>query len=98
MPDVKNARYSYGLSKIYTEYYSYHFGVQNNMNISIFRPHNVYGTDMGLKHVIPEFIMEFLNKEEKNKIQLKLVKGQLESVRAFCYVSDIIDGINLLLN
>lgn len=97
VPDVKNARYSYGLSKIYTEYYSYHFGVQNNMNISIFRPHNVYGRDMGLKHVIPEFIMEFLNKEEKNNNPVKIsVKGQLESVRAFCYVSDIIDGINLI--
>ena len=24
------------------------------------------------------------------------MKGQLESVRAFCYVSDIIDGINII--
>ncbi len=97
VPNVQNPRYSYGLSKIYSEYYSYHFGQQNNMNISIFRPHNVYGTDMGLKHVIPQFIMEFLKGEKNRDSFVNInVKGQLEAVRAFCYVDDIIEGINLI--
>ena len=96
IPDVKNPRFSYGLSKIYTEYYSYHFGLTHNMNISIFRPHNVYGPDMGLQHVIPQFIMEFLKKiNTEDEIRIE-TKGSLEAVRAFCYVDDIVRGLILL--
>lgn len=96
IPDVKNPRYSYGLSKIFTEYYAYHYGLKYEMDISIFRPHNVYGPNMGLKHVIPEFIMEFLkNSLEKNCVEIN-AKGPLNSTRAFCYVDDIVRGIELL--
>ena len=96
IPDGKNPRFSYGLSKIYTEYYSYHFGIINDMDISIFRPHNVYGPDMGLKHVIPQFIMEFLTQIHQNsKVKVK-TKGSLDAIRAFCYVDDIISGIKIL--
>lgn len=96
VPDVKNPRFSYGLSKIYTEYYSYHFGLKHNMNISIFRPHNVFGPDMGLQHVIPQFIMEFLKKINTNEGVRIETKGSLEAVRAFCYVDDIVKGLILL--
>ena len=96
IPDVKNPRFSYGLSKIFTEYYSYHFGQKNGLNISIFRPHNVFGPDMGLQHVIPQFIMEFLRKAgSAGSIQIE-TKGSLEAIRAFCYVDDIVEGIILL--
>lgn len=94
IPSYSNPRYSYALSKIYTEYYSYHFSLQNNMNTSIFRPHNVYGPDMGLQHVIPQFIMQFLQSDEEN-IDL-LTKGPVDSTRAFAYVTDIVQGIKLL--
>ena len=96
VPEVKNPRFSYGLSKIYTEYYSYHFGLKHNMNISIFRPHNVFGPDMGLQHVIPQFIMEFL-KENSSGSDIKIkTKGSLEAVRAFCYVDDIVKGLDVI--
>jgi len=96
VPEVKNPRYSYGLSKIYTEYYSYHFGLKHDMNVSIFRPHNVFGPDMGLQHVIPQFIMEFLRQIDNGTgIQIE-TKGSLEAVRAFCYVDDIVSGLTLL--
>ena len=96
VPDVKNPRFSYGLSKIYTEYYSYHFGLKHNMNVSIFRPHNVFGPDMGLQHVIPQFIMEFLKQTDREDEVLIETKGSLEAVRAFCYVDDIVRGLTLL--
>ena len=95
IPDVKNPRYSYALSKIYTEYYSYHFALLNNLNVSVFRPHNVYGPDMGLQHVIPQFIMEFLKNENQEIAKIK-TKGSLDSIRAFCYVDDIIDGLEII--
>ena len=96
IPDVKNSRFSYGLSKIYTEYYSYHFGLKHNINTSIFRPHNVYGPDMGLQHVIPQFIMEFLRQINSEKEVRIKTKGSLEAVRAFCYIDDIVSGLVLL--
>jgi len=96
VPDVKNPRFSYGLSKIYTEYYSYHFGLKHNMDVSIFRPHNVFGPDMGLQHVIPQFIMEFLKQTDLEDEVLIETKGSLEAVRAFCYVDDIVRGLTLL--
>ena len=96
IPNVENPRYSYGLSKIFTEYYSYHFGKKYNMDISVFRPHNVYGPNMGLKHVIPEFIMEFLKEKSQSACAKIHVKGNLKAVRAFCYVDDIVNGIKLI--
>ena len=95
VPSVQNPRYSYALSKIYTEYYSYQFGIINKKNISIFRPHNVYGPDMGLQHVIPQFIMEFL-KNKTQKVAEINTKGSLDAIRSFCYVDDIVDGIKIL--
>ena len=66
------------------------------MDISVFRPHNVYGPNMGLKHVIPEFIMEFLKEQSQSACAKIHVKGNLKAVRAFCYVDDIVNGIKLI--
>lgn len=96
IPDVENPRYSYALSKIVTEYYAYQFGVANNMNVAIFRPHNVYGSDMGLQHVIPQFIMQFL--KEGGKTVDIVPRGNIESRRAFCHVSDIVSGLRIIEN
>jgi nucleoside-diphosphate-sugar epimerase len=96
IPNVKNPRFSYGLSKIYTEYYSYHFGLEHDLNVSIFRPHNVFGPNMGLQHVIPQFIMEFLNQVDQSSEVVVNAKGSLDAIRAFCYVDDIVSGIQLL--
>jgi len=95
VPSVHNPRYSYALSKIYTEYYSYQFGKIHKKNISIFRPHNVYGPDMGLQHVVPQFIMEFLKNKSEDQAKID-VKGSLDAIRSFCYVDDIVAGIKLL--
>ena len=51
---------------------------------------------MGLQHVIPQFIMEFLrqiNTEDEVRIE---TKGSLEAVRAFCYIDDIVRGLILM--
>jgi len=98
VPTHTNPRYSYGLSKIFTEFYSLHYGNNNeNLSVSIFRPHNVFGEDMGYKHVIPEFILPFVKaKLEKKSTVLIETKGPIYSSRAFCYVSDIIDGIEII--
>ena len=97
VPSHKNPRYSYGLSKIFTEFYSLQYGLHRNLSVSVFRPHNVYGEDMGYKHVIPEFILPFVKSKLENKKNVSIkTKGAIDSSRAFCYVSDIIDGIEAI--
>lgn len=98
VPTHTNPRYSYGLSKIFTEFYSMHYSSKNkDISISIFRPHNVYGEDMGYKHVIPEIILQFFAAHSADKKSIEIVpKGPVNSERSFCYISDILDGIELI--
>ena len=57
IPDPYEARYSYAASKIISEQLTLAYLKSNRIkNALIFRPHNVYGPDMGNKHVIPQFI------------------------------------------
>ena len=56
VPDPLNPRYSYGGGKIISELMAIAWaqtGVLDRLTIA--RPHNVYGPDMGCGHVIPEF-------------------------------------------
>lgn len=97
VPSHTNARYSYGLSKIFSEFYSYHYNENSELSISIFRPHNVFGEDMGYKHVIPEIIIQFLNAKLSQSDAVDFIpKGNINATRAFCYVQDIIDGMLLI--
>ena len=60
LPDSLNPRYSYGGSKIITELIAFNYGLEFFRKIQVFRPHNVYGPDMGYKHVIPQFALQAL--------------------------------------
>ena len=96
IPDVFNPRFSYSAGKILTEIISI-----NNSNILkkllIFRPHNVYGPDMGFEHVIPELIFKiFKNSKNKKKVNLK-IKGSGNETRAFNYIDDFVDGFMIML-
>ena len=60
----------------------------------IFRPHNVYGPNMGYEHVIPEFIKRFKSlKRKKFKIQ-----GTGNEIRSFIYIEDFISAFDIILN
>ncbi len=55
VPDPHNPRLSYGAGKIISEVMAINFGRKYFDRVMIFRPHNVYGPDMGFEHVIPQF-------------------------------------------
>lgn len=93
IPDPLNPRYSYGLSKIFSEVYALNYKFNGNTRVKIFRPHNIYGPDMGYKHVIPEFIMNLESSKNNSSFS---PKGDISTTRAFCYVSDLIDGLKIL--
>ena len=57
VPDVLNPRYSYGAGKLISEVMAINFGRKYFDRVLIFRPHNVYGPDMGFEHVIPQFAL-----------------------------------------
>lgn len=98
IPDVSNPRYSYGGGKILGELMAINYGRNHFDRVVIFRPHNVYGPDMGYEHVIPQFVlrMKDLAKESKEKIDFP-IQGSGKETRAFVYIDDFIDGLMLVI-
>lgn len=95
IPDPLNARYSYAASKIVSELLMINVGRQSLRRAVIFRPHNVYGPDMGWEHVIPQLalrIRELARAHPAGVLRLP-VQGSGSQTRAFVYVDDAVDGI-----
>ena len=93
IPDIHNPRYSYGGGKIFSELYGVHFAKKFFKKFIIFRPHNVYGKDMGNDHVIPEFINRF--KKIGNKKNF-MIYGTGNEIRSFIHINDFINGFDKL--
>jgi nucleoside-diphosphate-sugar epimerase len=91
IPDIHNPRYSYGGGKIISELYGLYFAKKFLKKFIIFRPHNVYGYDMGNDHVIPEFINRFKKIGNKKKF---LIYGTGQEIRSFIYIEDFISGFS----
>ena len=99
VPDPLNPRYSYGSGKIISEIMAINYGRKHFDNAIIFRPHNVYGQDMGWEHVIPQFVlrMKELCKDTKGETIRFQIQGTGEETRAFVFIGDFIDGLMLVL-
>ena len=100
VPDVMNARYSYGGSKIISELLAINYGRKDFNRVMIFRPHNVYGPDMGWEHVLPQFILRAVRKIKKHpsgKIPFEIL-GNGQQTRAFIHIDDFIDGLMIMLD
>ena len=95
VPDIYNPRYSYGGGKILTELMGVHFGRKFFKKLVIFRPHNVYGPDMGNEHVIPEFIKRF--KKIKGSHRNFKIQGTGKEIRSFIFIEDFIQAFELIL-
>lgn len=86
IPSDFNPRSSYLLSKIVGEYLINY----SKLNFVIFRPHNIFGSQMGFAHVIPQLTQKIL-KHKKNKIIINNSKHK----RTFC---DVDFAIELIFN
>lgn len=91
VPDVFNPRFSYSTGKIVSEIAGINYGKKYFKRLIIFRPHNVYGKNMGSEHVIPELI----NKIEKSNFNLEII-GNGRDKRSFIYIEDFIKAFNLI--
>jgi len=95
IPDPLNPRYSYGGGKLISELMAINFGRKYFDRVLIFRPHNIYGPDMGWEHVIPQLALR-LNAAAKaqpaGKIRLEL-QGTGNETRSFCFIDDLVAGV-----
>ncbi len=103
IPDPLNPRYSYGGGKLIGELLTFNYGRDNFERTVVFRPHNVYGPDMGFEHVIPEFVVRLRRQigatETAASDSLRFeIQGTGEETRAFCEVRDFTDGLLLVLD
>ena len=98
IPDPLNPRYSYGGGKIISELLAINYGRTNFERVTIFRPHNVYGPDMGREHVIPQFLMRMkeLCKKPDDPIRFP-IQGTGEESRSFVFIDDFTDGLMTVL-
>ena len=97
VPDPLNPRYSYGGGKIISELYAINFGRRYFDKVSIVRPHNVYGPDMGWEHVIPQFAVKMSEQykfESNIDVPFKIL-GDGNQTRAFCYIDDFVNGADI---
>lgn len=94
IPDPANPRYSYGGGKIISELMAINYGRKFFERVLIFRPHNVYGPDMGWEHVIPQFAMRLKaaasGRTGKTPFTLQ---GNGSQTRSFCHVDDLVAGV-----
>jgi nucleoside-diphosphate-sugar epimerase len=109
IPDPSNPRFSYGASKAMAEVmcFSYARAFERTM---VFRPHNVYGPDMGWEHVIPQFTVRLatlLAERAQGSPQTAAaspdaaipfpIQGDGSETRSFVHVDDFTDGLEHLL-
>ena len=90
--DILNDRYSYGGGKICQDLIA-RFLISSVVNECIvFRPHNVYGPDMGFDHVIPELIYKSIRQKK-----ILNIEGTGKETRSFCYIDDFLNGLVILI-
>jgi nucleoside-diphosphate-sugar epimerase len=98
VPDPHNPRYSYGGGKIISELMAINYGRKYFDRVLIFRPHNIYGPDMGFEHVIPQFTLR-LKKEARrqgNGVVRFQIQGSGRETRSFCHISDLVQGVMVM--
>ncbi|MDI6828932.1 MAG: SDR family NAD(P)-dependent oxidoreductase, partial [Armatimonadota bacterium] len=98
IPDPLNPRYSYAASKIISEIMVLNYGKKYFERVVIFRPHNVYGTNMGWEHVVPQFVlrMKELCRDPTDPVRFP-IQGTGKETRSFVFIDDFIDGLMLVL-
>jgi nucleoside-diphosphate-sugar epimerase len=98
VPDPANPRYSYGGGKIISELMAINHGRKFFERVLIFRPHNVYGPDMGFEHVIPQFALRLKRAaalHTSGRVPFE-IQGDGLQTRSFCHVDDLVRGVMVM--
>ena len=95
VPDPLNPRYSYGGGKLISELMAINFGRKYFERVLIFRPHNVYGPDMGWEHVVPQFALRLkrlADLQATGELPFE-IQGTGSETRSFCFIDDLVAGV-----
>ena len=95
IPDIMNPRFSYGGGKLACELLAINYGRSEFDRVTIFRPHNVYGPDMGWEHVLPQFVLravDAISKTPNGPVEFH-IQGDGKQTRAFIHIDDFTDGL-----
>jgi nucleoside-diphosphate-sugar epimerase len=96
VPDVTNPRYSYGGGKIACEIATLAYSELLRRAV-IVRPHNIYGPDMGVDHVIPQFALRMRGLGPSYQAPQDFpIQGTGKETRSFCFIDDCVDGLMCL--
>jgi nucleoside-diphosphate-sugar epimerase len=98
IPDPLNPRYSYAAGKLISEIIALNYGRSRLHRVLVFRPHNVYGPDMGWEHVIPQFVtrMKAACVSPVDPVRFP-IQGSGKQTRSFTFIEDFVDGLLLAL-
>lgn len=99
VPDPLNPRYSYGGGKLACELMALNWGRKGFERVMIFRPHNVYGPDMGWEHVIPDLGRKIwrAHLDQPQGVLRAPLQGDGKQTRAFVFIDDFADGVMTML-
>lgn len=86
--DPSKVRWSYGASKLHGEIACFAAQAETGLPVVVGRFHNAYGPDMGVHHVIPDFI-------ERGKRGVFELYGA-EHTRSFIYIDDAVEAVTTL--
>jgi nucleoside-diphosphate-sugar epimerase len=98
VPDPHNPRLSYGAGKIISEVIAINYGRRFFERVLIFRPHNVYGPDMGFEHVIPQLALRMkkaIAAHRNGRVPFE-IQGDGRQTRSFCHVDDLVRGVMIM--
>jgi len=98
VPDPLNPRYSYGAGKLISEIMAINFGRKYFERVLIFRPHNVYGPDMGWEHVVPQFALRIQaagKQQPAGRLRFE-IQGTGRETRSFCFIDDLVAGVMVM--
>lgn len=87
-----NPRWSYGCSKIAGELLVINYAKQFKFPAIIVRPHNFYGPRDQTGHVIPDFYLRILSKQDRFNIY------GADDTRDFCYIDDAVEAMQKLMD
>ena len=100
IPDPWNPRYSYGGSKLISEIIVANYLRDVFKKLIVFRPHNVYGPDMGDEHVIPQLTARAAKqcaRYASGEVPFP-IQGDGSQTRSFIYIDDFIDCLMLVIS
>lgn len=88
---IGEARWTYAVSKLATEYLAHNYHKQFGMPALSVRPFNIYGPGQVGEGAIHRFIVRALNNQDVE------IHGDGSQIRAWCYIDDIVEALLLCL-